>query len=36
VDFTADPPTLRVNGQDVPLDQILEVRPSSEQEQDAA
>lgn len=35
VDFTADPPTLRVNGQDVPLDSILEVRPSSEQQQDA-
>jgi flagellar basal-body rod modification protein FlgD len=36
VDFTADPPTLRVNGQDIPLDQVLEVRPSSEQESDAA
>lgn len=36
VDFTADPPTLRVNGQDVPLESILEVRPSSEQQQDDA
>ncbi|HEV7730580.1 MAG TPA: FlgD immunoglobulin-like domain containing protein [Candidatus Binatia bacterium] len=35
VDFTADPPTLRVNGQDVPLEAILEVRPSQEQQQDA-
>jgi flagellar basal-body rod modification protein FlgD len=36
VDFTADPPTLHVNGQDIPLDQVLEVRPSSEQQDDAA
>lgn len=32
VDFTADPPTLRVNGQDVPLEAILEVRPSQHQD----
>lgn len=36
VDFTADPPTLRVNGQDVPLESILEVRPGSEQQQQDA